>query len=120
MSTLSIVDLIKYWNDTYQVKLYDPWGERRWIARDLWPLSAGLWSVPITFGLLIAMIRCQMLQQREKDISKTITVIKAMVSFVRVYHRRSIVYLKCRARPRVQERLFHHGLYARTCKNMTV
>ena len=45
----------------------------------MWPLGAGLWSVPITIFLLIAMIRCQVMQQSRQDISKAITVIKAMV-----------------------------------------
>ena len=80
MSTLSIANLIElrdeyctlWWN--YDVDRY----YRR--IGYLWPLGAGLWPVPVTFALLVAMIHCQRIQRLGKDISKTIAVIKAIVS----------------------------------------
>ena len=88
VSTLSIVDLDKYWNETYHEKIWNElyyWDRdesSRWIVGYLWPLGAGLWPVPITFALLIGMIRCQQLQQTGQNISRTITVIKALVSSI--------------------------------------
>ena len=90
LSTLSIVDLNMFWSETYHESIYDDYyWERyylnessRWRVGDLWPLGAGLWPVPITFALLIGMIRCQQLQQTGQNISRTITVIKALVSSI--------------------------------------
>ena len=52
------------------------------VIEDLWPLGAGIWSVPVTFTLLVGMIYCHRMQRVGKDISKTITVIKALVSSI--------------------------------------
>ena len=72
-----------FWSETYwDYNYWDRYESSRWKVGDLWPLGAGLWPVPITFALLIGMIRCQQLQQTGQNISRTITVIKALVSSI--------------------------------------
>ena len=83
MSTLSIVNLD-------QISADYRWNKCRYKYRSdcddylLWPLGAGLWPVPVTFALLVGIIHCQRIQRLGKDISKTVAVIKAMVSSTEV------------------------------------
>ena len=77
VSTLSIANLIEIWKD-YSWNEYE--NSRYRTNGALWPLGAGLWPVPVTAGLLVAMIHCQRVQRLDRDVSKTIAVIKALVS----------------------------------------
>ena len=83
MSTLSIANLIELQYD-YCDRLWWNTDVDRYYRRVgyLWPLGAGLWPVPVTFVLLVGMIHCQRIQRLDKDVSKTIAVMKALVSYI--------------------------------------